>query len=414
VDKLLSLSMIVKNEEMFLADCLRSVEDLVDEMVIVDTGSTDRTIEIARSFGARVIEIEWPHDFSKARNVGLDAISTPWVLIMDADEELVRDDMESLREALVHPVADAYNIRIISLMDRAEDITESYVTRVLRSDPRIRFRGEIHEQLFQALVDAGLTLTQLDVRLTHKGYLNSIIQGRDKQERNRIMLEEQLKKNPSDIYTLWQTAQTYLSIGRSEAALDTVRRALKFAKADNPLWVLCMMTYVRVLLTMNQPKKAVRVLREGEDMYPRYTDFWYLHATVLFNRQDFRGAEKYFQRCLEIGEAQGFLTTDTGIGGFKSLYRIAQCHMMQGDPKTAVAYLLLTIKSQPQYRSAWRGIFEVLAGSAMRDVLKTIALKVDPPSIVATLSSWNDLDENERNLLLSAQEVLGTQLTLPN
>jgi predicted Zn-dependent protease len=410
VEKLLSLAMIVKNEEKFLGDCLRSVEGVVDEMVIVDTGSTDNTVAIARQFGARILEIPWPDDFSLARNVGLDAVTTPWTLIMDADEEFVADDAEKLRQALLHPTADAYNIRIISLMDRAEDITESYVTRVVRNHPALRFTGAIHEQLFHSISQAHMALTQLDVRLTHKGYLQSIIQGKNKQERNRQLLEKHLASNPNDSYILWQLAQTYLPMGRAADAVKVSRQAVKLMGPETPLWVLCMMTYARALLADGQPKKALRVLEEGALAHPQYTDFWYGQGLIYMESQRYAQAEKLFHKCLELGEAHGFLSTDTGIGGFKSLFRIAQCYIRQGRSKEAVAYLLLTIKQQPHYRSGWRAIFEVLAGSAMTDVLATIALSVDLPQIVATLTAWPDLDLNEKNLLAAAKERLAANV----
>ncbi len=396
--------MIVKNEEAFLADCLRSVQGVVDEMVIVDTGSTDRTIDIARDFGARLIEIEWPNDFSKARNVGLDAVTTPWVLVMDADEELVADDRDTLRRALTNPTADAYNIRIISLTERAEDITESYVTRVLRSHPALRFSGSIHEQLFHAIVEAKMNLAQLDVRLTHKGYLPSVMEMRNKQVRNRLLLEQEVARHPNDVYTLWQLSQTYFGSNRPDDAIKMVRRALKGATLDNPLWVLCMMTYARALVQAEQPRKALRVVRQGQLARPNYTDFWYFEGGVLFHLGDWERAEASFQKCLALGEAQGFLSTDTGIGGFKSLYRIAQCRLRQDDPKTALAYLLLAIKQQPQYRSAWRAIMEMHAGNPLSKVLETIELSLSLDDIMRAVSAWPQRDPNEEGLLALARD----------
>ncbi|MHB8146865.1 MAG: glycosyltransferase family 2 protein, partial [Vulcanimicrobiaceae bacterium] len=85
----ISLCMIVKNEERFLAQCLRSVADAVDEIIVVDTGSTDGTIEIAKSFGATVIERDWRNDFSWARNESIKPATRRWILFLDADEELV-------------------------------------------------------------------------------------------------------------------------------------------------------------------------------------------------------------------------------------------------------------------------------------------------------------------------------------
>jgi len=95
---MLSLSMIVKNEEPFLAHCLDSVRGLVDEMVILDTGSTDGTLEIARAAGARVFQSPWRDDFSAARNASLEKATGDWILILDADEELPASEHAPLRQ----------------------------------------------------------------------------------------------------------------------------------------------------------------------------------------------------------------------------------------------------------------------------------------------------------------------------
>src|SRR5271163_4832494 len=99
----LSVCMIVKNEERFLAQCLRSVADVADEIIIVDTGSTDRTIEIATSFGATVIEREWRNDFAWARNQALELATKRWILSLDADEEVTSSSKDALAQLKTAP-----------------------------------------------------------------------------------------------------------------------------------------------------------------------------------------------------------------------------------------------------------------------------------------------------------------------
>jgi len=96
----LSLCMIVKNEELHLARCLKSVRGLADEMILVDTGSTDRTVEVARSYGARVFHFTWQDDFSLARNHSLEAASGEWILVLDADESIAARDHGRIRDSL--------------------------------------------------------------------------------------------------------------------------------------------------------------------------------------------------------------------------------------------------------------------------------------------------------------------------
>ncbi|MDR0498368.1 MAG: glycosyltransferase family 2 protein, partial [Holophagales bacterium] len=102
---LISLAMIVKDEEAVLAHCLKSVEGLVDEIIIVDTGSRDKTLDIAQAFGAQVHHFKWCDDFAAARNESLKYCVNPWILILDADEAIDPLDYEKIKDACLHPVA---------------------------------------------------------------------------------------------------------------------------------------------------------------------------------------------------------------------------------------------------------------------------------------------------------------------
>ncbi|HLP14673.1 MAG TPA: glycosyltransferase family 2 protein, partial [Bacteroidota bacterium] len=110
----LSLSMIVKNEEARLAECLESMKHVADEIVIVDTGSTDRTIAIARAYGARVIEFPWNGSFSDARNTSLSNCRGEWVIFLDADERLEKASVPTLRRLLRDPSVSAYEVCVVS------------------------------------------------------------------------------------------------------------------------------------------------------------------------------------------------------------------------------------------------------------------------------------------------------------
>ncbi len=414
MNNLLTLAMIVKNEEFFLPQCLESVKGIVDDMVIVDTGSTDKTIEIAKSYGARVISIEWPNDFAKARNVGLEAVRTPWVLVMDADEELVKDDLGILEKAILMPEADAYNIRIVSVMDRAEDISESYVTRLFRSLPDIRFEGSIHEQVYYSLERNRQHLESLNVRFIHKGYLESIITGRNKVDRNLHLMENHVKNNPNDGYMLWQLAQTYDSVGRHSEAMFSCQRSLKCLGPESPIRVLVWTTYAKSTSHAGHPKKALGILSQALGIYPTYTDFRYLQGTIFLQLRQWKNAEHAFNDCLGMGEPKGYLLTETGVGGFKALFKLAEIHIAQQHTQEGLAHLLMAIRSQPTYRSAWSAVTQLLAGTPLKDLYRTFCMAVPQETIVHTLSSWPTLTDDETLLLNYAKNAISGPVTQQN
>lgn len=406
MDNLLTLTMIVKNEEVFLAQCLESVKNVVDDMIIVDTGSSDRTVAIAREYGATVIEIAWPNDFAKARNVGLEQVKTPWVLVMDADEVLVEDDIAQLTSELHDPKADAYNLRIVSLTNKADQISESYVTRLFRSHPKVRFSGAIHEQIIPSLQPLKFRVGPLNVRLIHYGYMDGVSQERDKGTRNRLLLEDAVKKEPDSYYLHWQLCQTYLGLGMGPEAIREGKKTLALLSVTEPLWPLAQISLAKAYLITKQPKKALRILQETFLAHPRYTDARYMEGLIYRSLNDFVQAKKAFEDCLSLGEPEGFLFTETGVGGFKSLFQLAQVLINLNEPKQAAATILMAIKIQPGFRESWNLLFSILSGTEIGAVGETLRLVVSPETIVSTFKVWPVLTEDEEHLLAWAKEQL--------
>jgi glycosyltransferase involved in cell wall biosynthesis len=188
----LSLCMIVKNEEQYLPKCLRSVEPVVDEMIVVDTGSTDRTKEIARAFGARVYELEWRESFAEARNYSISKASGEWILVMDADEVLSPRDYDKLARVLKDGKSStsAYSLITRNYIDRpnvegwrendgAYAVEEAGIgwfpsgkVRLFPNDSRIKFENPVHEFVEPSLRKAGINKKLGNILIHHYGKLN--------------------------------------------------------------------------------------------------------------------------------------------------------------------------------------------------------------------------------------------------
>jgi len=215
--------MIVKNEERFLADCLSSVKEAVDEIVIVDTGSTDRTMEIGLHYGARVFQFAWVDDFSAARNRALSHASGDWILYLDADERLAPGQGDMLRSLLRNSRAGAYLVTVggdIQLSTGSFGHANAY-PRLFRRHPDIRFEGEVHEQIAPSIERLRLPILPSRLVINHLGYDQSVEVTRSKCHRNIALSRKQLLRNPEDAYARFQlgNALTILkefSEGRSE------------------------------------------------------------------------------------------------------------------------------------------------------------------------------------------------------
>jgi glycosyl transferase family 2/flagellin-like protein len=196
----LSLVMIVKDEQEMLPGCLEAVRDAVDEMIVVDTGSTDRTVEIAESFGATVVRFPWNGSFADARNVSLDHATCDWVMYLDADEHMMPEDAPKLRELLERTWREGFYLVETNYTggDESGAAVTHHALRLLRRRPQYRFEGRIHEQKTHTmptfLPERFETST---VRMRHYGYLRSRITSKDKSRRNIELLEVEARENPS-------------------------------------------------------------------------------------------------------------------------------------------------------------------------------------------------------------------------
>jgi len=223
-----SAALIVKNEERFLPGCLDSLRGRVDEIIVVDTGSTDASPAIASAFGARVLHHVWRDDFSAARNVGLDAVTSDWVLYIDADERLSLPDGGVLGDYLsVDSIAATVRFRPKTGYTRYRE------PRLFRSDPRLRFSGRIHETIMPAAREIaareGLAIARAMVDIDHLGYDDD---QSHKHPRNLPLLEKSVQSDPDRVYYWHHLAETLAALGRTDEALAAAANGLAAAQRD--------------------------------------------------------------------------------------------------------------------------------------------------------------------------------------
>lgn len=227
----LSACLIVKDEEDQLAACLASASTIADEIVVYDTGSTDGTVELARSLGARVLEGDWNGDFGRARNASLESCRGQWVLWIDADEILTCDDPAALRDRLAATSweVEGYLLLIDNLQGTEASTTLSHPAARLFRRAACRWEGRLHEQIVRRLDGSPPRLQLLkDARIIHRGYLQSALQERSKGERNlRSAFDDLADGSQLPLATrVVSLARSYLLTGRVEEGADLAKRAL--------------------------------------------------------------------------------------------------------------------------------------------------------------------------------------------
>ncbi|MFQ5828090.1 MAG: glycosyltransferase [Candidatus Methylomirabilia bacterium] len=222
----LSLCMIVRNEEHHLPGCLTSIRPVVDEIVVVDTGSTDRSPEIATSFGATVARWPWQEDFAAARNESLRHARGDWILVLDADERVIPEEFAHLQ-----PVMERGDVVGIELWLRSElppdqpaaSLGAPYC-RLFRNLPRVRFQGRIHEQVAPSLRALGGQIVRSAVEILHLGYATP---DQSKLTRNLRLLVLELEERPEDAFALFNLGLTLGAQGQWQEARAVLGRALQ-------------------------------------------------------------------------------------------------------------------------------------------------------------------------------------------
>ncbi len=222
----ITLSMIVKNEEKYLQGCLESVKDVVDEIALIDTGSTDQTINIAKDFHARIFQYEWKDDFSAARNFALSNSTGDWILYLDADERLSVESIDELKNLIEKNDLSGYRCLVNSIDEINGKPNFMRYTRLFRNSPNIKFNGRIHEQIDDSLLEHGYKILDSDIEIIHVGYNVSNEELKYKAKRNLEILKDEFEKNRSS-YNAYQLANTYTTLEDYDTANHFYRLSVK-------------------------------------------------------------------------------------------------------------------------------------------------------------------------------------------
>jgi glycosyltransferase involved in cell wall biosynthesis len=356
-----SLCLIVRDEEAHLADCLRPVAGLMHEMIVVDTGSADRTREVARGLGARVLDFPWQDSFAAARNEALRHAAGDWIFWLDADDRLDAENLARLERLLALLGGDnhAYLMKQWSEPDHASGsaLVVDHV-RLFRKQPGVCWRYRVHEQILPALRAAGARLVVTDLVIRHLGYRDAGLRAR-KLERNLRLLLMELAEQPDEPFTLFNLGGTYLDLGRFEEALPPLRRCLETAPAGATFLPRAHVLLVQGLRAVGRPEEALRGCRAGRDRHPGDAELCFEEGLLRQAAGDAAGAQVCFERLLELPAGPCYVAADTGLRGHLARHQLALAHRAQGRPAEAEAQWRAALTACPQYGPAWLGLAEV-------------------------------------------------------
>lgn len=289
-EKVLGVIMIVKNEAENLPELFSQIVDLADEVVVVDTGSTDATREICTEWGVKLVERPWKHDFSYARNEAIKQSTTRFMLWLDGDDRLPEETvagLTALRDTGMKNHKMAYQFEVISKEQRG---TRTFLQpRLIPNLPGIEFVKPIHEQIFPALQKLKIKVVLSDFQIVHLGYASPevVLQ---KAKRNEDLLKKAIEKGGADLHLLMHLAQTVALMQRYKEAEHILTKAFELKQTNDPQ-LLAELYIGRAQFRSRQGNRpgAKLDIKTAEEILPAWGVSKVYYAEILMSEQDWEG-----------------------------------------------------------------------------------------------------------------------------
>lgn len=350
----LSLCMIVRDEEEMLPGCLEPVAPYVDEIVVVDTGSQDGTVEIARAFGATVIPFPWNGSFADARNVSLDAATGDWILYLDADEHMVAEDAPLLRSLIGRTWREGFHLAWTSYTggDETGPAVAHLALRLFRNRPEYRFQGRIHEQKTDRMPTyLPERFETVPIRVLHYGYLKSRINDRAKSRRNLELLEREQAESPSP-FVAFNLGSEYVRLGepdRARAHFEQAWAELGERWQDTGYAAILVSRLASARRATGDLAQARQAIEAGLAAFPDHTDLVLEAALCAWQEGDLAEAERLARRCLAMGDAPAQYVATVGSGSYLALSLLGELRRAQGDLPGAEETYRRCLREHPSY-----------------------------------------------------------------
>lgn len=394
----ISACVITKDEANNLSRWLHSMSQIADEMIVVDTGSTDSTKKIAQTAGAKVYDFQWINDFAAAKNYALSKAIGDWIIFCDADEYFT-DKMapklyKEILETNTDKKIDAFICRLINIdVDYNNRIIDSfYQLRVFRHIPAIRYHGSIHESLMNNDDSLNLKLLPRDIYIYHTGYSSKIIE--KKLKRNLKMIQDDIVVNGMQDKYYKPLADCYYGLGNYEKAIEYNQKIIDTGMTLVGMDIDVYLQYIHALWILDKPKEKIKnIINKGLSKYATSSDLNYQKGFLLFDNQDYVQAEKYLQRALQYYvEYEQISATNMYNELFLVYGLLGNIYLLKNEREEAIKYYIRSLQEKPYYTKFFNNLFFLI---------KTINIKVKIKLLNKIYS------EKDKDFLLNTLKYMG-------
>ena len=298
----ISLCMICRDEEKKIERCINSIKQVVDEIVVVDTGSVDKTVEIAKGLGARVFEIIWENDFAKAKNYAITQCTGDWIIFLDADEYFMLESVNGLRELVRQADKKQKDYILCEIFNEVDgNIRDSFKTvRIFKNTAEIRYKGRIHERIIRNQGELkGIDFID-KLKILHDGYSTASMREKHKVERNLTILLEEYAKSPLNSDICYYLMQSYNALNDVEKVWEYASKAIQYNNGEvEASKIMCYERLIHICRIKDKEQSVAESLyKEAVEADKVYPDFDLRYGEYLFSKQQYDESIIYFNLCL--------------------------------------------------------------------------------------------------------------------
>lgn len=378
----ISACVITKNEEENIKTCLESVKEVANEIIVVDTGSEDKTVEISKSFGAKVYQYEWDNNFANARNYALSKANGDWIIFLDADEYFTAKSIKVLKDVIRKAIEGKFEFIFVLLMNY-DKIKKSYVNsvpviRIFRNHPDIRYIGAIHERITHMNAKDNRMDAVDSVKILHTGYPSDKKLLNKKASRNLELLLNEIKKQPNDSNLCYYISESYAMGGDFHKALEYALKAIEY---DNgTLFDMYKKNYMNIIdyLTAlkTQDRDIIDVIKEAISKYPDFPDFYFKLGHFLLKWERVRDSITQSETGLDL--LKGAMNTHSR-GQFyikEIMHTLARLNYNIKNIDRSVRYYVETLKTEKYYFEALTELVMIFSKFENADTILNFMLKI--------------------------------------
>ena len=404
--------MIVRDNEDTIEACLDSIYPWVDEIIIVDTGSTDATPDICRRFGAQMLEFPWCDDFSAARNVSLKPATGEWVFWMDSDDVIPEEQGRKLRELVYGnhaPNCYGYVMQVQCPSASTGQMTVVDHVKIFRNRPELRFEHRIHEQILPAIRRLGGDVSFTDIHVVHSGSDQTPEVRKRKLERDFRILKLDLEAHPDHPFVLFNLGMTYEDAEEYAEAETHFRRCLQVSNPGESHLRKAYALLVNCQREQGRIDEGIQTATEALEVFDGDKELLFRRATLYQHVKRFEEAAADYRRVLDESVEKTFQSVDPSISGYKAHHNLALTLLDMQQQDAAIDHWRKAVDDCPEFATAWlmlaRQLSETQRSHELSDLLNAMP---ESPLTAATRALIEAMVHEEAGEFLKAQRVLET------